>query len=267
MTQQSSIPAEISTLAVLGTNIARTDYRHAASVIGCWAERGESRYVCVACVNNVMEAYDSASFSAVTNEADLTVPDGMPVVWALRLLGHRAATRVYGPNLTLHVLDYAEKHALRVGFYGGTREVLDRLLERLRRDHPGLQVAYSFAPPFRPVTGEEEAATIDAIHSAGVQILFIGLGTPKQDLWMAAHRSRLRCVTVGVGAAFDFLSGVKPQAPGWMQASGLEWAFRLCTEPRRLWKRYLKHNPRFIVLLALQVARATFAPAVRRTES
>lgn len=234
-------------------SVSQTSYAHASSTIREWAEEHASKYVCIATVNNVMEAYDSPEFQRVMNQADLVTPDGMPLVWALRLLGHKKASRVYGPDLTPILLKTAAESGLPVGFYGGAPEVLKRLLEVVAERFPKLDVAYSFSPPFRPLTPQEDEKVVAAINASGVRILFIGLNTPKQDYWMATHKNRVQAVMVGVGAAFDFLAGTKPQAPRWMMPLGLEWLFRLCTEPRRLWKRYLKHNPRYVVLLALQL--------------
>jgi N-acetylglucosaminyldiphosphoundecaprenol N-acetyl-beta-D-mannosaminyltransferase len=240
-------------LAILGAKIARTNYKNAAQNIIGWARNSESRYVCVACVNNVMEAHDSAEFQRVTNEADLVVPDGMPIVWALRLLGNRSATRVYGPDLTPILLEHAQTCGLPVGFYGGAPDVLQRLIQVLGTRFPRLKIAYAYSPPFRPLTPQEDARQVAYMNASGVRILFIGLNTPKQDYWMGAHKGRVQAVMVGVGAAFDFLAGAKPQAPRWMMPCGLEWVFRLSTEPRRLWKRYLKHNPRFMILFGVQL--------------
>src|SRR5690606_15472525 len=173
-----------------------------------------------------------------------------------RLLGIPSATRVYGPALTPIVCEYAARRGVPVGFYGGTPDVLEELRKRLTARFPGLQIPYAFSPPFRPPTPEEEQRTIEEIHAAGVRIVFVGLGCPKQERWMARHRGRLQAVMVGVGAAFDFIAGRKRQAPPWMQQAGLEWAFRLATEPRRLWRRYLYHNPRFVTLFGLQLLRA-----------
>ena len=248
---------------VLGMKVSDTSYAHARETIRAWAAAGESRYVCVAPVCSVMEAFVSPQFQRVMNGADLVTPDGVPVVWALRLLGHKSATRVYGPDLTPVLLEMASESGLPVGFYGGTPEALRLLLEVVTRRFPELRIAYSFSPPFRPLTPLEDEQVVAAINASGVRILFIGLNTPKQDYWMAAHKDRLRTVMVGVGAAVDFMAGTKPQAPRWMMPLGLEWLFRFATEPRRLWKRYLKHNPRYAVLLVLQL----LGRKVPRTES
>lgn len=242
-------------MSILGMRVDATSYLHAAATICESAERKESRYVCIATVNNVMEAYDSQAFQTVMNQADLVTPDGMPLVWSLRLLGHKGATRVYGPDLTPVLLESAAAAQIPVGFYGGSPEVLAKLIEVVHRRFEKVEVSYSYSPPFRPLSPEEDRQVVDDINQSGARILFMGLNTPKQDYWMAAHKGRVQAVMVGVGAAFDFLAGTKPQAPRWMMRNGLEWLFRLATEPRRLWKRYLKHNPRFVVLFGLQVLR------------
>jgi N-acetylglucosaminyldiphosphoundecaprenol N-acetyl-beta-D-mannosaminyltransferase len=211
-------------------------------------------------VNNVIEAEDSREYAAVMEQADLVTSDGMPLVWALRALGLRQATRVYGPDLTPLVLAAAEREAIPVAFYGGSEPTLARLLDAMRHRFPALIIAYSEAPPFRPLSMEEDDRTTHALAASGARIVFVGLGSPKQDRWMHAHRDRLDAVLLGVGAAFDFLAGVKPQAPLWMQRHGLEWMFRLATEPRRLWRRYLTQNPRFAVLALAQIFRAHVAP-------
>jgi N-acetylglucosaminyldiphosphoundecaprenol N-acetyl-beta-D-mannosaminyltransferase len=242
--------------SILGMQVSSTNYADAVTRIVDWAGAGESRYVCVGTVNQVMESYDSAEFRTVMNQADLITPDGMPLVWALRLLGQRGASRVYGPDLTPLLLGRAQQENIPVGFYGSSERVLDRLISVTRMRFPRLQIAYACSPPFRPLTPEEDEQIIENVNASGARILFIGLSSPKQDRWMAAHRGRVQAVMVGVGAAFDFLAGTKKQAPRWMMPVGLEWLFRLCTEPRRLWKRYFKHNPRFVWLFAKQLLRA-----------
>jgi N-acetylglucosaminyldiphosphoundecaprenol N-acetyl-beta-D-mannosaminyltransferase len=193
------------------------------------------------------------------NGADLVTPDGMPMVWALRLFGVRAASRVYGPTLTLHVLERAAATGVPVGFYGATADVMARLCDACRRRFPALDIAYTCAPPFRPLTVEEDAAVVSEINTSRARVLFVGLGCPKQERWMALHKGSVQAPMLGVGAAFDFLAGVKPQAPRWMQEAGLEWLFRLSKEPRRLWRRYAYHNPRFVALLAGQYLRSLLA--------
>jgi N-acetylglucosaminyldiphosphoundecaprenol N-acetyl-beta-D-mannosaminyltransferase len=240
---------------ILGVRVDATSYARATDQILDWAARHLSRLVCCASVNNIMAARDSAEFKKVMDSADLVTSDGMPLVWLLRCMGIREAQRVYGPDLMPAVLESAAESGVPVGLYGGSPEVLRRLVERLTMRFPKLDIAYAESPPYRPPTQEEDEKTTQAIARAGVRILFIGLSTPKQERWMYSHRGRIDAVMLGVGAAFDFLAGAKPQAPHWMQRNGLEWLFRLATEPRRLWRRYLGQNPRFAVLALAQVLR------------
>jgi N-acetylglucosaminyldiphosphoundecaprenol N-acetyl-beta-D-mannosaminyltransferase len=172
----------------------------------------------------------------------------MPLVWMLRLKGVKGQTRVYGPTLMLHVLEMAARDQIPVGFYGADDPTLERLVELMCERFPGLHVAYAFSPPFRLLDKQESAKITEEITASGARILCVGLGCPKQEIWMAEHKGKISVVMLGVGAAFDFLAGIKPQAPAWMQAIGMEWFFRLLHEPRRLARRYLYNNPRFIVL-------------------
>ncbi|MFH2102012.1 MAG: WecB/TagA/CpsF family glycosyltransferase [Chloroflexota bacterium] len=238
---------------ILGTRLDPTSYEAATAIILEWVRKRESRTVCVANVHMIMEAHDSPEFRALVNAADLVTPDGMPLVWSLRRLGHAQQQRVYGPDLTLKLAEAAARQGVPVGFYGSTQAVLKQMASVFGSRFPTLQIAYTFSPPFRPLSREEDGMIIEAINQSGVRILFVGLGCPKQERWMAEHKGRVHAVMLGVGAAFDFIAGVKRQAPGWMQAAGLEWLFRLIQEPKRLWRRYLYHNPRFIALILLEL--------------
>jgi len=232
-----------------------TTYADATARVIAWAQEARSCYVCLATVNNIMEAHGSREYQRVMREADLVTSDGMPLVWLLRGLGVAGASRVYGPDLTITVLAAAAGRGIPVGFYGGSEPGLAKLVEEVQRRFPDLNIAYACAPPFRALTATEDDQTTRAIEASGARILFVGLGGAKQDYWMHAHHGRVPCVMLGVGAAFDFIAGTKPQAPCWMQHSGLEWIFRLATEPRRLWRRYLSRNPHFAVLALAQLAR------------
>jgi N-acetylglucosaminyldiphosphoundecaprenol N-acetyl-beta-D-mannosaminyltransferase len=201
----------------------------------------------------IMEAYDHPDFQEIVNSADLVTPDGMPLVWCLRAKGEKAQERVYGPTLMLEVLRMAEKEGLLVGFLGSAAEILQELSIRMLCKYPGLKIAVSVPLPFREMGYDEDLALCEEIEKAGVQILFVALGCPKQERWIAAHRGRVPTVTIGVGAAFAFHAGVVKQAQPWMQKLGLEWLFRLTREPRRLWKRYLWNNPRFMVLVVREL--------------
>jgi N-acetylglucosaminyldiphosphoundecaprenol N-acetyl-beta-D-mannosaminyltransferase len=244
---------------ILGTRVDATSYGHAADTVLGWAGRDESRYVCVATVNNLIEAYDDPGYRQAMEDADLVTPDGMPLVWALRLLGVPGASRVYGPDLTPVLCGRAAAAGIPVGFYGSTPEVLDDLVAALAGRHPGLRVAYAVSPPFRPLSPAEDAAMVASVNASGARLLFVGLGAPKQERWMADHQGRVAAVMVGVGAAFDFLAGRKRQAPRLLQRLGLEWLFRLASEPRRLWRRYLYRNPRFVALFGAQLLRRRLA--------
>jgi N-acetylglucosaminyldiphosphoundecaprenol N-acetyl-beta-D-mannosaminyltransferase len=181
----------------------------------------------------------------------------MPLVWVLRRLGLKDQNRVYGPDLTLSVCRAAADAGIPVGLYGGTPEALDALQKVYQERLPQLQIAYAYSPPFRPLTRDEDEAIVQAINRSGARIVFVGLGCPKQEQWVAGHRDRVQAVMLAVGAAFDFHSGRVEQAPRWMQRSGLEWLFRLLMDPRRLWRRYFKHNPRFLWLIAWQLLAGT----------
>lgn len=237
---------------LLGTRVDATSYAEATAQILAWASERRSRYVCAANVHMVMEAFDAPEFLAVVNGAALVTPDGMPLVWALRRRGFPRQQRVYGPTLTLHVCEAAAKADIVVGFYGATDQVREQMVQRLTARFPGLKVGYAWSPPFRALSAAEASEQDERIGAAGVGVLFVGLGCPRQERWMASRVGKVNAVMLGVGAAFDFHAGTTRQAPELLQRAGLEWAFRLAVEPRRLWRRYLKHNPRFVRLLARQ---------------
>lgn len=204
-------------------------------------------YVCISNVHMCMEVYDSKNFRAAVNDADLIVPDGRPLFFAQKLLGYSQAEQVRGQDLMNALCSISSTENISIGLYGGfDEEVLDSVKTALKRMFPHINIVYSFSPPFRKLSNSEDVEIISNISSSGVDVLFVGIGCPKQEYWMAEHKNKLNCVMLGVGAAFDFISGNKKHAPRWMQKVGLEWLFRLLSEPKRLWKRYLKQNPRFI---------------------
>ena len=242
---------------VLGVGISAITMADALAMIDTWIATGASRYVCVTGVHGVMESQADPALRKIHNCAGLVTPDGMPMVWLSRLHGHRRVERVYGPDLLLACCEASVAKGYRHFLYGGGEGVPERLAARLQTRFPGLIIAGTWSPPFRELTGTEEQAMIDTIASAQPDIIWIGLSTPKQERWMARYVGRLpAAVLIGVGAAFDIHAGVKKQAPPWMQRSGLEWLFRLATEPRRLWRRYLTNNPRFVWRLLLQLSGA-----------
>jgi N-acetylglucosaminyldiphosphoundecaprenol N-acetyl-beta-D-mannosaminyltransferase len=232
---------------VLGVHVSAIDMDQAVREIARWIDEGEQHYVCVTGVHGVMESQRDAELLEIHNASGLTTPDGMPMVWAGRHAGARIA-RVYGPDLMLEVLAVAEQRGWSSFLYGGGAGIPELLADRLRARFPKLHIAGCYSPPFRPLTAEEDREIVELINAAGPEIIWVGLSTPKQEKWMAAHVGRLTApILVGVGAAFDIHAGTLPQAPRWMQRRGLEWLYRLAREPRRLWRRYLSNNPRFVL--------------------
>jgi len=239
---------------VLGTRVDVIDYAHAVRKVLDWAQQRYSGFVCAANVHVVMEGFDNSAYREMINSADMVTPDGMPLVWMLRLRGSQAS-RVYGPDLMRLLLAACEEKGLSIGLYGASPRVLDRLVAVVQKQHPKLAIAYACSPPFRELTTEEDARIVADIQASGAQVLFVGMGCPKQERWIIKHRGVVPAPMLGVGAAFDFIAGVKRYAPAWLQRMGLEWLFRLLTEPRRLWRRYAIHNPRFVIFAALQLFR------------
>jgi N-acetylglucosaminyldiphosphoundecaprenol N-acetyl-beta-D-mannosaminyltransferase len=250
-------PASPDGADVLGVRLALTDYERTLDWIDAAVAAGHHGYVCVAATHTVMASVEDAGLRAAVEGADFTVPDGQPLVWALNLLGHELGERVYGPTL----MDLACARAAHTGrtmyLYGGRSQgALVQLTRNLRLRHPGVRIVGAYAPPFRELTEAEEAAVVADIDRSGAEVVWVGIGVPKQEKWMARMNGRLRAsVLVGVGAAFDFHAGLVPQAPARLQRLGLEWAFRVAHEPRRLWRRYLRYNPRFVAGFARQWAR------------
>ncbi len=240
----------IERIDVLGVHVSAINPPMALAEIERWITGREQHYVCVTGVHGVMECQRDPELRAIHNRSGLTTPDGMPMVWAGRWAGATWMRRVYGPDLMLAVLEIAEQRGWSSYFYGGKDGVPELLAERMTARHPALRVAGTYSPPFRPLLPDEDEALVDSINAANPDIIWVGLSTPKQERWMAAHVGRLSApVLIGVGAAFDIHAGTLRQAPPWMQRSGLEWAYRLYREPRRLWRRYFSNNPRFAVAI------------------
>jgi N-acetylglucosaminyldiphosphoundecaprenol N-acetyl-beta-D-mannosaminyltransferase len=234
-----------------------SDYEDVMDWMDAAIAAGERGYLTAAAVNLVMSAHEDPATRAAVLAATLAVPDGQPLVWALRALGHRAATRVYGPDLMALYCARAAGNGTPMYLYGGrTPQALTLLQKRLRERFPGLVLAGGYSPPFRELSEAEERDVVADIDGSGAQIVWVGTGQPKQELWMHRMRPRLRVpLLVGVGAAFDFHAGLVAQAPPWMGRNGLEWVYRLAREPRRLWRRYARYNPRFVAGFARQYAR------------
>ncbi|QSB04223.1 WecB/TagA/CpsF family glycosyltransferase [Natronoglycomyces albus] len=232
---------------VLGVEVSTVNQDMALEEISRWVDHDERHYVCVTGVHGVMECQRDESLRAIHNDSGLTTPDGMPMVWA----GHKAGAdwmdRVYGPDLMLNVLQRAADKGWTSFLYGGKDGVPELLAQKLTARIPNLKIVGTYSPPFRPLTPEEDAQIVQRINDSGADFVWVGLSTPKQEKWMAAHRDKLNAAALfGVGAAFDFHAGLVPQAPEWMQKRGLEWFFRLTKEPKRLWRRYFRNNPAYL---------------------
>jgi N-acetylglucosaminyldiphosphoundecaprenol N-acetyl-beta-D-mannosaminyltransferase len=243
-------------LAILGTRIASVTYDEAvARIVAAASFPAPHAYVCACNVHTVSMARRDPAYRAALNGAMMSVPDGMPLVWAHRILkGRRLPDRVYGPTLMLKLCEAAAQKGLPVFLYGGAPEVAAELSKVLAQRFPALKLAGAISPPFQPRADDDPTlrAEIEQMNSSGAKIVFVALGAPKQELFMQRHAARIAPVQIGVGAAFNFHAGKISQAPGWMQDSGLEWMYRFCAEPRRLWSRYLFYNPYFVVRLGLQ---------------
>jgi N-acetylglucosaminyldiphosphoundecaprenol N-acetyl-beta-D-mannosaminyltransferase len=252
-TTSDSTPDSLSRANILGVGISAITAHDALDQIANWIRRRERQYVCVCTVHTVMECQRSPDMRSAVNGAGLATPDGMPLVWLGRAKSGRHVRRVYGPDLMLALCQRSLEEGYSHYFYGGGEGIAELLAHRLAARFPGLETVGTHSPPFRPLTPDEDGEDVARINAAHPDVVWVGLGTPRQDLWMASHRKRLTAsVLIGVGAAFDFHTGCKPQAPRWMQRTGLEWFFRLLTEPRRLWRRYLINNPLFIALVLCQ---------------
>jgi len=250
-------PPRVADQPVLGVPLALTDYDKTLDWIDGTVACDGRGYICVAAVHTVMACQEDAALRDAVLGSDLTVPDGQPLVWAMNALGHDLPSRVYGPDLMERACERAAATGLRFYLYGGRNQgALAQLALNLRRRHPGLKIVGGYAPPFREMSPAEEDDVAAEINRSGADVVWVGIGVPKQEKWMARMRDRLRTpVLVGVGAAFDFHAGLQPQAPEWMQRFGLEWVYRLAHEPRRLFKRYARYNPLFVTGFARQYAR------------
>jgi N-acetylglucosaminyldiphosphoundecaprenol N-acetyl-beta-D-mannosaminyltransferase len=246
-----------ATVDVLGVPLALTDYEEMLEWIDSMVAARERGYLCACNVHTVTASGEDEELRTALMASSINVPDGQPLVWAINALGHRLAGRVYGPELMSRATARAAVLGHRLYLYGGRNQgALVQLALNLRRRHPGVKIVGGYSPPHRPLIDEERAAIVREINHAQPDVVWVGIGVPKQEKWMAEMRPVLDApVLVGVGAAFDFHAGLVPQAPNWMQESGLEWVYRLAHEPRRLWKRYVRYNPRFLGAFARQLVR------------
>jgi N-acetylglucosaminyldiphosphoundecaprenol N-acetyl-beta-D-mannosaminyltransferase len=248
MTQYKRIVAR-----VLTAPIDVLSWETALMRIETWGSLRESRYVCICNVHSVVTARQEHDFALVVANADMATPDGMPVAWMLRHLGFPLQQRINGPDLMWKYCEQAAHRGESIYLYGGMPETLDILQRRLKESFPGLEIAGAYSPPFRSLTDDEEDAVVSLINASGAGTVWVSLGCPKQEKWMAAHRGRINAVMIGVGAAFDYHAGTITRAPLWMQKAGLEWLHRLWSEPGRLWKRYLVTNTIFVFAAAKQL--------------
>ncbi len=253
----AAAPVAPTAVNVLGVPLALTDYEDTMAWMDATIAHGEKGYICVAATHTVMVCNEDPEFREAVLNSSLTVPDGQPLVWAMNALGGDLDDRVYGPELMARYCERAAGTGARMYLYGGRNQgALVQLALNLRHRFPGVQIVGGYSPPFRDLSAEEEDAIVEEINRTKADVIWVGVGAPKQEKWMAAMRERLDApVLVGVGAAFDFHAGLVPQAPDWMQAAGLEWLFRMAQEPRRLAPRYVRYNPRFITGFVRQYAR------------
>lgn len=252
---------------IVDVPIAVIDYERTLDWMDAMVAERRRGYVCVCNTHTVMASHEDPALRAALLSSSLNVPDGQPLVWALGALGHSLPDRVYGPELMARACARAAAvSGQRFYLYGGRdQDALIRLGMSLRTRFPGINIVGAYAPPFRPLTPEERTAISEDINESEADVVWVGIGVPKQEKWMADLRPYLDApVLVGVGAAFDFLAGLVPQAPPMLQKAGLEWAFRLSQEPRRLWRRYLRYNPRFVAAFARQLASERAAGQNRR---
>jgi len=249
-------PAPLPRAEVLGIPLALTDYERTMDWLDGIVASGQPAYVTAAAVHLVMVAQEDPDTLDAVLSATLAVPDGQPLVWALRALGHECS-RVYGPDLMARYCQRSARTGTSMYLYGGRDQgSLVQLALNLRRRFPGVRIVGGYAPPFRALSEEEDSWIARQINRSGADVVWVGTGQPKQEKWMHRMRDRLSPpLLIGVGAAFDFHAGLVPQAPAWMQSVGLEWSFRLAHEPRRLWRRYARYNPRFIAGFAKQYMR------------
>ncbi|OGX26882.1 MAG: hypothetical protein A3D10_05630 [Omnitrophica WOR_2 bacterium RIFCSPHIGHO2_02_FULL_48_11] len=240
----------IESFDILGVKITVTNLMHSCRLLEQWIKEGHKTYVCLAPVATIVDCQADKQYCHVINQAGLVTPDGMPLVWLGRWQGHHDVQRTYGPDLLAAFCELSEQQGYKHYFYGGLPEANKLLVQKLQEKFPRLKIVGHFSPPLRQIGEQESPDILSQINAANPDVLWVGLGSPKQDYWMQQHRALLNVpIMVGVGAAFDFLAGTKKQAPRWMQQSGLEWMFRLCSEPKRLWQRYLVGNTKFICFL------------------
>jgi N-acetylglucosaminyldiphosphoundecaprenol N-acetyl-beta-D-mannosaminyltransferase len=238
---------------VIGSPINQITWSDAVNTLALWGEQHESRVVCICNAHSVVTAKQDQEFNQVLKHADMSTPDGAPVAWMIKKVSGQPQARINGPDLMLKYCEHAEKIGQSIYLYGGQESTLNILVDVLKSKYPNLKIAGYLSPPFRKLNAEEKDKIVQDINASGAHTVWVGLGCPKQEKWMHEHKGKINAVMVGVGAAFDYHAGTIKRAPKWMQNSGLEWFHRLCSEPKRLWKRYLVTNTLFILYAAKQL--------------
>jgi N-acetylglucosaminyldiphosphoundecaprenol N-acetyl-beta-D-mannosaminyltransferase len=232
---------------VIGSPINQVTWSDAVNILAYWGEMHQSRVVCICNAHSVVTAKQDYEFDQVLKHADMSTPDGAPVAWMIKKVSGQPQARINGPDLMLKYCEHAEKIGQSIYLYGGQESTLNILVDVLKSKYPNLKIAGYLSPPFRVLSPEEKQKIVQDINDSGAQTVWVGLGCPKQEKWMHEHKGKINAVMIGVGAAFDYHAGTIKRAPKWMQNSGLEWFHRLCSEPRRLWKRYLVTNTLFLI--------------------
>ncbi|MGG4034110.1 WecB/TagA/CpsF family glycosyltransferase [Paenibacillus cisolokensis] len=233
---------------ILGSKISAIGFTRTIDTIQEWIQQKKSKYVCICNTHSLVTAKKDKEFREALDRSDICTPDGMPLVWALRKLGYKDQDRVDGPNLMLELCKLSKVKGYKIYLYGSTNETLDKLEKKLLDLYPGVNIVGKHSPPFRKLNASEEEAVVKLINSSEPDIVFVGLGCPKQEVWMLQNKDRINGIMIGVGAAFDFISGNIKRAPKRMQNLGLEWLYRLMFNPRKLWKRYVYNNPLYIYM-------------------
>lgn len=241
-------------IQVIDAPIDQVTWEEAIQRLSSWGEQHESRVVCICNAHSVVTAKQDIEFNQVLQHADMSTPDGAPVAWMINKVSGQPQARINGPDLMLKYCEHAEKIGQSIYLYGGQESTLNILVDVLKSKYPNLKIAGHLSPPFRELSDEEKNKIIQDINDSGAHTVWVGLGCPKQEKWMHEHKGKINAVMVGVGAAFDYHAGTIKRAPKWMQNSGLEWFHRLCSEPKRLWKRYLVTNTLFVIYALKQLA-------------
>jgi len=248
------VAKELKKFNILNVKISAIDMKDACLLVEEAILKRRKIYICVCPVSTIMECKRNNQVLTSVNSANLATPDGIPVVWIGKILGYKNIRRVYGPELMQEICGISGKNGYRNYLYGSSPDVLGKLREKLNKKYSGLIISGFFSPPFRQLSKDEDDKVVEDINSSNSDIVWVGLGSPKQDLWMYEHRGRINApVMIGVGAAFDFIAGTKLQAPRWIRDNGFEWLFRLVTEPKRLWRRYLINYPLFLYYLLVEL--------------